>query len=197
VTQSGDLRIDTVSDNADQALRAGQILRVDATGTGGADVAFDIGDLVGGILMPETQAGHYEGTFDIQVGTNFINAPIVVRASKGSSRAQAVASDPLTIITTPPSIKEVAPASGAAVNNPRPSLFATFATLGDRGMQADSLRLWVDGVDVSAAAIRTPGFISYLPQEDLNAGIVSVKIRGVDTAGNPLEYKWSFVIEAP
>jgi hypothetical protein len=197
VTQSGDLRIDTVSDNADQALRAGQILRVDATGTGGADVAFDIGDLVGGILMPETQAGHYEGTFDIQVGTNFINAPIVVRASKGSSRAQAVASDPLTIITTPPSIKEVAPASGAAVNNPRPSLFATFATLGDRGMQADSLRLWVDGVDVSAAAIRTSGFISYLPQEDLNAGVVSVKIRGVDTAGNPLEYKWSFVIEAP
>jgi hypothetical protein len=196
-TQSDDLHIDAINDNADQALRAGQTLRVQATGTQGATVAFDIGDLVGGIPMPETQAGHYEGAFDIQVGTNFINAPIVVRATKGSSRAQAVAADPLTIITTPPSIKEVAPASGASVNNLRPTLFATFATLGDRGMQADSLRLWVDGVDVSAAAIRTPGFISYLPQEDLNAGVISVKIRGVDTAGNPLEYKWSFVIVAP
>jgi hypothetical protein len=196
-TQSGDLQIDAIDDNADRALRAGQTLRVRATGTRGATVAFDIGDLVGGILMPETQPGRYEGVFNIQVGTNFINAPIVVRATKGSSRAQAVASDPLTIITTPPSIKEAAPAAGASVNNLRPSLFATFATLGDRGMQADTLRLWVDGVDVSAAAVRTPGFISYLPQADLEAGVVSVKIRGFDTAGNPLEYKWSFVIAGP
>lgn len=196
-TQSGDVHIDAIDDNADRALRAGQTLRVRATGTRGASLAFDIGDLVGGILMPETQPGTYEGTFNVQVGTNFINAPIVVRATKGASRAQAVAADPLTIITTPPSIKEAAPGPGASVNNLRPSLFATFATLGDRGMQADTLRLWVDGVDVSAAAVRTPGFISYLPQEDLDAGVVSVKIRGFDTAGNPLEYKWSFVIAAP
>jgi Copper amine oxidase N-terminal domain len=196
-TQSDDLRIDAIDDNAGQALRAGQTLLVRATGTRGANVAFDIGDLVGGIPMTETQPGRYEGSFNIQVGTNFINAPIVVRASKGASRAQAVAADPLTIITTPPSIKEAAPASGATVNNLRPSLYATFATLGDRGMQADSLRLWVDGVDVSAAAVRTPGYISYLPQEDLNAGVISVKIRGFDTAGNPLEYKWSFVIVEP
>ena len=59
------------------ALRAGQMLRVQATGTRGASVVFDIGDLVGGIPMPETQAGRYEGAFNIQVGTNFINAPIV------------------------------------------------------------------------------------------------------------------------
>jgi hypothetical protein len=196
-TQSGDLRIDGIDDNADRAFRAGQTLRVRATGTRGATVVFDIGDLVGGIPMPETQAGHYEGSFDIQVGTNFINAPIVVRASRGSSHAQAVASDPLTIITTPPSIKQVAPGFNSLVDSRRPSLFATFATLGDRGMEADSLRLWVDGVDVSAAAVRTPGFISYLPQEDLEAGVISVKIRGVDTAGNALEYKWSFVIAAP
>jgi hypothetical protein len=196
-TQSDDLRIDAIDDNADRALRAGQTLRVRATGTRGASVAFDIGDLVGGIPMPETQPGRYEGSFNIQVGTNFINAPIVVRAVKRSSHAQAVAADPLTIITTPPSIKEAAPASGAVVNNVRPSLFATFATLGDRGMQADSLRLWVDGVDVSSAAVRTPGFISYLPQRDLSAGVISVKIRGFDTAGNPLEYKWSFVIVEP
>ena len=196
-TQSDDLHIDAIEDNADRALRAGQTLRVRATGTRGANVTFDIGDLVGGIPMPETQAGRYEGAFNIQVGTNFINAPIVVRATKGSSRAQAVAADPLTIITTPPSIKEAAPAPGASVNNLRPSLFATFATLGDRGMQADSLRLWVDGVDVSAAAVRTPSFISYLPTENLNAGVNSVKIRGFDTAGNPLEYRWSFVIVEP
>lgn len=195
--QPGELRIDAVSDNADRALRAGQVLQVSATGTRGAAVSFDIGDLVGGIPMPETRPGQYQGSFDVQVGTNFINAPIVVRAAKGAVRAQAVAADPLTIITTPPLVREVAPARNASVNNRRPSLFATFATLGDRGMQADSLRLWVDDVDVSAAAIRTPEFISYLPRADLGTGFVSVKIRGTDTAGNPLEFKWSFVVSAP
>ncbi|HKW45384.1 MAG TPA: copper amine oxidase N-terminal domain-containing protein [Candidatus Eremiobacteraceae bacterium] len=188
------LRIDTVTDNADRALRAGQVLRVAASGSRGANVLFDIGDLVDGISMPEVQPGRYEGTFDVQVGTNLINAPIVVRAVKGSVRAQAVAADPLTIITTPPSVREVAPAAGASVNNRRPSLFATFATLGDRGMQADSLRLWIDGIDVSSAAVRTPEYISYLPQDDLGDGIISVRLAGVDTAGNPLEFKWSFVI---
>ncbi|HEY5094570.1 MAG TPA: copper amine oxidase N-terminal domain-containing protein [Candidatus Eremiobacteraceae bacterium] len=188
------LRIDSVSDNADQALRAGQVLDVVANGSRGADVSFDIGDLVGGVQMPETQPGRYEGSFDVQVGTNFINAPIIVRAAKGTVRAQAVAADPLTIITTPPSVREAAPASGASVNNRRPSLFATFATLGDLGMQVDSLRLWVDGIDVSAAAIRTSDFISYLPQDDLGTGPVSVRLRGIDTAGNALEYKWSFII---
>jgi ribosomal protein L21E len=192
--QPGALRIDAVADNAGQAFRAGQLLRVSATGSRGALVSFDIGDLVGGIPMPETQPGRYAGTYDVQVGTNFINAPIVVRAMKGSVRAQAVAADPLTIITTPPSVREAAPASGASVNNRRPSLYATFSTLGDLGMRRESLRLWVDGIDVSAASIRTSEFISYLPQDDLSTGAVSVKLRGIDTAGNPLEYTWSFVI---
>ncbi len=192
--QVGDLRIDGVTDNADRAFRAGQELRVGATGSRGAVVSFDIGDLVGGIPMAETQPGRYEGTYDVQVGTNFINAPIVVRAARGSLQTQAVAGDPLTIITTPPSISEAAPAAGAVVNNQRPSLYVTFATLGGRGMNAGSLQLWVDGVDVSAAATRTPEFISYLPQTDLQPGTVWIRLRGFDTAGNPLEYKWSFVI---
>lgn len=192
--QAGDLRIDAVTDNADRAFRAGQELHVGATGSRGAIVSFDIGDLVGGIPMPEAQPGRYEGTYDVQVGTNFINAPIIVRAAHGSLQTQAVAENPLTIITTPPSIREAAPASGAVVNNVRPSLYVTFATLGDRGMDASSLRLWIDGVEVSAAATRTPEFISYLPQSDLEPGTVWVRLRGFDTAGNPLEYKWSFVI---
>ena len=101
------VRIDAVTDNADQAFRAGQTLHVIATGSRGAAVAFDIGDLVGGIAMPETQPGRYEGSFDVTVGTNFINAPIVVRATKGGAKAQAVAADPLTIVTTPPSVRRL------------------------------------------------------------------------------------------
>jgi hypothetical protein len=36
-----------------------------------------------------------------------------------------------------------------------------------------------------------------LPQADLETGVVSVKIRGTDTAGNALEFKWSFVVSGP
>jgi hypothetical protein len=194
IQQSGSLRIDTVAENASRPFRAGQTLIVSAAGPPGAVFSFDIGDLIGGMPMREVRPGKYEGTFAISVGTNFINAPIVVRAKKGDATAQSVAPDPLTIITTPPSVKDVAPAAGTTVGDLRPSVFVTFATLGDNGMQPGSLRLWVDGVDVTARATRTSEYISYRPERDIGSGSVAAEVRGSDAAGNPLVYKWSFII---
>ena len=66
-------------------------------------------------------------------------------------------------------------------------------------MQSRFTWLWVDGVDVSAARSNPHAELHLLSSaaENLNAGVNSVKIRGFDTAGNPLEYRWSFVIVEP
>ncbi len=191
---NGGLFIESTSDNASQPLRAGQSLRVTASGSPGATATFDIGDMIVGVPMSETRSGHYEGAFDVGVGTNLVAAPVIVRFALGSGAAQALTPDAATIITTPPSVREVEPAAGASVNSPRPSLYVTFATVGDSGMIADGERLWVNGVDVTAATTRNASYISYLPSSDLGPGEIHVEVRATDTAGNPLAYSWSFEV---
>jgi hypothetical protein len=112
--------------------------------------------------------------------------------SKNGVTAQSQAPDPLDIITSPPTVQDVAPDDGARINNQRPNIYASFSTTGDEGMDESSLRMFVNGRDVSAQATRTPQFIAYLAPSDIGAGRVIVEVRGADKAGNRVSYKWSF-----
>ncbi len=77
---------------------------------------------------------------------------MLVRLNRGGETALAEAPDPLTIVTTPPSVKDAAPGDGARINTSRPNIFASFQTVGDTGMDADSLRMTLNGRDVTALA---------------------------------------------
>lgn len=191
---SGGVQIAGVTDDADHAFRAGQTLHVTMDGTPGGAAVFDLSNVVIANHMSETRPGHYEGTYVVEVGTNLVDAPIIVRLQKNGATAQAEGPDPLAIITSPPSIEDVKPEAGSQVNNARPNIYATFSTFGDRGMDAQSLKIVVDGKDVSAQATRTAAFISYLPASALTGGTIAVEVTGTDTAGNQLDFKWSFSI---
>lgn len=191
---AGVVRIESVADNASHAFRAGQTLHVSATGTPGAVATFDLSNVIVENAMKEVRPGQYDGDYVVQVGTNLVDAPIIVHLRKGEQSAQTVGHFPLNVITTPPAVKETAPAKDARINTARPNIYATFATVGGKGMDASSLRIWINGKDVSAQATRTAGFISYYPAADLGAGLIRVEVKGTDTAGNPLEYTWSFTI---
>jgi hypothetical protein len=80
------------------------------------------------------------------------------------------------------------------VNTARPGIFATFSTLGDIGMDASTLQMSVNGRDVTWQATRDPAYISYYPAGELSSKTVEVEVRGTDTAGNSLDYRWSFAI---
>jgi len=183
-----------VTDDADHAFRAGQTLHVTMDGTAGGTALFDLSNVVVANRMSETRPGHYEGTYVVGVGTNLVDAPIIVRLQKNGLTAQAEGPDPLAIITSPPSVEDVKPEAGSQVNNARPNIYATFSTFGDRGMNAQSLKMFVNGKDVSAQATRTAAFISYLPASAFGGGTITVEVTGADTAGNPLDFKWSFSI---
>ncbi|MDQ2818417.1 MAG: copper amine oxidase N-terminal domain-containing protein [Candidatus Eremiobacteraeota bacterium] len=194
-SRSGEsLRIQTVDDNDVRALREGQTLRVSAVGTTGARGWFDLGDFIVGNAMREVTPGRYEGEYVAAAGTNIVGTPIIVRLDKADLTAQAQATEPLTIITTPPAIKDTAPDSEMRVNNSRPNIYATFSTAGDTGMDTATLHMDINGRDVTAQATRTGEFIAYYPLSDLPAGRTTVSVRGSDTAGNPVSYRWSFVI---
>jgi len=191
---SGGIQIAGVTDDADHAFRAGQTLHVTMDGTPGGTAAFDLSNVAVANRMTETRPGHYEGTYVVDVGTNLVDAPIIVHLQKNGITAQAEGPDPLAIITSPPTVEDVKPEAGSQVNNAKPNIYATFSTFGDRGMDAQSLKILVDGKDVSAQATRTAAFISYLPASALSGGTIAVEVTGTDTAGNPLDFKWSFSI---
>ena len=188
------VRISGVTDNADHPFKLGQTVSVAMDGTPGGTGTFDLSNVILGTAMRETRPGHYEGAYVVQVGTNLVDAPILVSLAKGGQIASSVGPDPLTIITDSPQVKETAPASGARVNTLRPSIYVTFVTLGGKGMNPNSLVLIVDGKDVTAQATRTGAFISYFPVSDLHEGAIPVHVKGSDVAGNALDYSWSFVI---
>jgi hypothetical protein len=191
---SGDVKIAGVTDDAAHAFRVGQTLHVKMDGTAGGTATFDLSNVVVGNPMSEVRSGHYEGSYLIEVGTNLVDAPIIVKLVKGGLTAQAVGPDPLAIITTPPTVKDAKPDSGAQVNNPRPNIYVTFYSFGDRGLNAQTLKLVVNGKDVSALATRTAAFVSYLPASEFPGGLVTVEVSGADTAGNPLYYRWTFTV---
>lgn len=196
-TQSGALAVTIggISDNARAAFRAGSVLKVALDGTPGARAEFDLSDVFAHNLMREVRPGHYEGAYAVSVGTNLTDAPLLVRLNKDGLTALAEAPDPITIITTPPSVRETAPASGGQINISRPNIVATFITVGNTGMDPSSLQLSVNGRDVTSQTTRTPSFISYYPPADLAPGAVDVRVKGTDIAGNELEYGWSFKIQ--
>jgi hypothetical protein len=183
-------------DDAARPLRAGDVLRVSLDGTPGGSAEFDISNIFTGSQMREVRPGHYEGEFQVSVGTNITNAPVLVRLRKDGQTALAQTAHPVTIITTPPSVGEIEPGAGAQINIARPNIVATFVTVGDTGMNPQSLVLTVNGSDVTGRAIRTPSFISYYPPADLPSGRVNVRLKGTDIAGNGLQYSWSFTIES-
>jgi hypothetical protein len=186
--------IASVTDNAAHPFHVGQSVDVAADGTPGGTASFDLSNVILNTPMREVRRGHYEGSYVVQIGTNLVDAPILVTLVKNGLTAHAVGTQPLNIITEAPQVKETAPTSGARINALRPSIYVTFATLGGKGMNADSLQLMVDGKDVTAQSTRTGAFISYFPASDLHEGAVTVQVKGTDIAGNPLDYSWSFVI---
>lgn len=186
--------IASVTDNAAHPFHVGQSVNVAADGTPGGTASFDLSNVILNTPMREVRPGHYEGSYVVQVGTNLVDAPILVTLVKNGLTAHAVGTQPLNIITAPPQVKETAPATGARINTLRPSIYVTFSTLGGKGMDADSLQLIVDGKDVTGQATRTGAFISYFPASDLHEGAITVQVKGTDVAGNALDYSWSFVI---
>ncbi len=191
---AANLAIARVADNAQRPLRAGDVLKVSLDGTPGAHAEFDVSDVFAHNAMRETRPGHYEGTYGASVGTNVANAPLLVRLMLGALTALAEAPDTATIITTPPTVHETQPSSGAIINMARPNIVASFATVADTGMDPQTLEIWVNGQNVTASATRTRSFISYYPPRDLRPGPVAVRVKGTDIAGNELEYGWSFSI---
>jgi len=192
---AGGTSITAFAVNAKGALRAGDSFDVTLTGTPGGKASFDIGTYLEGIPMAEGPPGTYTARYQIPSGVNFGSTPIyghLVAGGNAAPRAQAPSL--IAVSTTPPQITDVAPPSGQTVNNNRPNLFATYTSPTNVDINPSSVTINVNGLDVTASAVRTPTFITYTPTVALPDGTVNVRVSVADFAGNRSERSWSFTI---
>jgi hypothetical protein len=176
-------------------LKAGDGIDITLVGTPGGVATYDIGPYIVDQPLRETPPGTYTGRFTVPPGVNFGSTPVYGHLRVGDAQApRAQAAQLLGIATTGPSITEIAPSAGDTVNSSRPSIYATFATPTDLGVNPSAVSIEVNGLDVTASSVRTAGFITYQPSVDLADGPIKVTVKIADNAGNVAVRSWAFTI---
>ncbi len=193
-TTSGPV-ITRVSLSAAGALKPGDWIDVTLYGTPGGAATFDIGPYVTNLAMSESSPGVYTDRYKLPAAINVEGAPIIGHLRVGGQDApDAQAPRTLSVSSTPPGVTDFGPADGARVNNPRPAIFATFAT-DAVPVNPSSISLSVNGHDVTSECVRTKTFVQYFPDYDFRRGAVRVTVRVADDAGNTTTKSWSFTIK--
>ena len=99
------------------------------------------------------------------------------------------------IDNTPPTISGITPTNATLINNSRPTISVTFSDVGS-GINASSVGILVNGVNVRAAANVTASGLTYTPTTALPDGLTIISIQVRDMAGNFKNMSWAFNIQA-
>ena len=95
-----------------------------------------------------------------------------------------------------PVVRDLAPMPGTSVRAFFPRLSATIQTRGN-ALRATSLRLYLDGNDVSKSISLSGNALSFVPRERLQAGWHDVFLEGSDTANHSFSQAWIFASTDP
>jgi large repetitive protein len=99
----------------------------------------------------------------------------------------------------PPVLSDVRPDAASSSSDATPAISVAVADAGV-GVDAASIRMTVDGVDVTADGSYAGGRFSYTPASDLAFGAHTVSVSASDTAGNrsaPLAWSFDVADETP
>ena len=191
-----DIKVYSFSHDATGPLKVGDELKVILVGIPGGKASFDISNFRAGFPMEETQPGVYQGVYKVTGGDSVTEGILIGHLSKGGNISPAVeASAPVTISGVSPKVKEVYPADEAVIKTDRPNIYITFD--GEKGtiINPDTVKLMVDGVDVSSEAVKTPAFITFYPSAALPVRRnIWVELTARDDNGNQVFHRWRFVI---
>lgn len=93
-----------------------------------------------------------------------------------------------------PEKTKISPANNAVLPDTevRPTISAEFADLS--GIDSSSIKLIVDGTDVTVKAVIQENSVSYQPSQDMALGEHAIIVEVKDKLGNKSEYAWTFTI---
>jgi hypothetical protein len=97
---------------------------------------------------------------------------------------------PQTPQRSPLVLSKVFPGRDQAVGARRPTIEADFA---QAPANPNSIKVTIDGLNVTDQATRSPHGIVFSPPSDLQSGRHEVRVAGVDMNGLPFDSRWNFV----
>lgn len=174
-------------------IEAGNEMRFSLLGTSGARASFSIEGVAANIPMSEVRPGTYEGRYTIRRQDNFppgvnITATLQNESQSTSSRL----SQPVTADREPPFIRNVQPKEGDQVwMTPQFAISGSFEDGQGTGIDPRTVRIMLDGRDVTSNADITAQYFSYRPR-NLYPGAHRVEVTARDYAGNAMRSGWSF-----
>lgn len=111
---------------------------------------------------------------------NYDNATNVVTIGRGGGGA-------------PPPVAQLQyqrPQPGSQIGNAYPTISAQFT----RRLNPNSVRVWLDGNDVTSSSGITPNGFTYTPSSALPSGMHTVRVAANDPNGKRFERSWAFVV---
>jgi len=197
---TGTVRIESLAHNAQGPLKAGDKITVTLRGSAGGVATFYIFGAVAGVSMRETRPGVYQaqpalytGTYTVQPGDAARNAAVLATLRVGNTEAVAVSKRTVTIATNPPVINSFHPSSQERLTNTRPNVVVRFFDP-ITGVNPTSVRMSVNGKDVSARAAVSETSASYSPDTPFPPGPVRVQVAIANQVKIVRQAEWTFTI---
>jgi len=177
-------------------LEPGVDLRFTVVGTPGARATVGIQGVNRDVPMNEVKPGQYEAAYTVRRLDNFPpSGNIVARLEAGGQTARMRLNQSLLADAKPPVLKNLFPRDGETVPQGQISVSGSFDDSGGLGVEPKSVRILMDGRDVTANASVTPQFFTYRIAPP--PGPHRVEVTAQDLAGNTMRQAWSFNVGTP
>ena len=194
------IRIENVSYSGQNPFGSGSRVTVSMRATGGGAATFHVFGVTTDIGMRELRGAGYAGLTTMYTGTYVVRPGDGVRnaglfASLTARGAEIIAAGPrtVTIDGRPPQITQRYPLPGAQLANARPNIAIHFIDT-ESGVNPASVRLLVNGQNVTARASVSPTSVTYNPEAPFRPGPVRVDLAAADRVKNTLRVSWTFQV---
>lgn len=188
------LKIDRFAVAPVDRIEPGAELRFMLNGMPGAVASFGIPGVIDNVPMREVRPGVYEGSYTIRRLDVFApSRPIVATLRMGDKAVASNLSQPLTTDAKPPVLRNLSPREGEVLaGNAVTSVSASFDDAGGVGVDPKSVRVMLNGRNVTAESNVTAQFFSY--RANLPAGRYTVDVSAKDMVGNAVNKGWNFEV---
>ncbi len=171
--------------------RAGEVLHLELRAPEAGRAVFDVAGVVRGLAAHEVEPGLYRARLVVPPGLDAPNTFVLGRFFSRDGEPSVRVGPVLSLAPSPPRVLQFGPQGAAWGRSP---VFARYESPGTV-VDADRVRIWLDGRDVSARALRRVDLVWYAPAEGLASGLHRVRLQVVDAAGNRTQVSWRFRVE--
>ncbi len=123
------------------------------------------------------------------------NTIVIVSGFKPGNFAAMTSGPTLSVASKlAPTVEDLRPASGALIGAAYPTIYARFNG-GTSPVNPSSVRITLDGTDISDQATISSAYFSYTPSVALSTGAHNVSVAGTADDGSPFAWSWSFRVD--